>query len=74
MGAEIKNKNLTPKTFGTLAGVFTPTTLAILGVILHIRQPWEIGKDGIIGAILIILRVAATALFCYDSGFESALV
>jgi len=43
------------KTFGTFAGVFTPTTLTILGVILFIRQPWVVGNAGIIGAILIIL-------------------
>lgn len=42
------------KTFGTFAGVFTPTTLTILGVILYIRQPWVVGNAGIIGAILII--------------------
>ncbi len=42
------------KTFGTFGGVFTPTTLTILGVIMYIRQPWVVGNAGIIGAILII--------------------
>ncbi len=42
------------KTFGTFAGVFTPTTLTILGVIVFIRQPWVVGNAGIIGAILIV--------------------
>lgn len=42
------------KTFGTFAGVFTPTTLTILGVIMYIRQPWVVGNAGIIGAILIL--------------------
>ena len=42
------------KTFGTFAGVFSPTTLTILGVILFIRQPWVVGNAGIVGAFLII--------------------
>lgn len=43
------------KTFGTFAGVFTPTTLTILGVIMYIREPWVVGNAGIVGAILILL-------------------
>ncbi len=47
------------KTFGTFAGVFTPTTLTILGVIMYIRQPWVVGNAGIIGALAIILLSVA---------------
>jgi len=43
------------KTFGTFAGVFTPTTLTILGVIMYIREPWVVGNAGIVGATLILL-------------------
>ncbi len=43
------------KTFGTFSGVFTPTTLTILGVIMYIREPWVVGNAGIMGAILILL-------------------
>lgn len=43
------------QTFGTFAGVFTPTTLTILGVIMYIRHPWVVGNAGVLGAILIIL-------------------
>lgn len=43
------------KTFGTFAGVFTPTTLTILGVIMYIRLPWVVGNAGVIGALLIVL-------------------
>lgn len=43
------------KTFGTFAGVFTPTTLTILGVIMYIRHPWVVGNAGIIGALAILL-------------------
>ncbi|MEZ5007145.1 MAG: amino acid permease [Chitinophagales bacterium] len=48
-------QNTKRRTFGTMAGVFTPTTLTILGVIMYIRQPWVVGNAGIIGAILIVL-------------------
>lgn len=47
------------KTFGTFAGVFTPTTLTILGVIMYIRHPWVVGNAGIIGAIAIVLLAVA---------------
>jgi amino acid transporter len=49
MDTKITNK------FGTMAGVFTPTFLTILGVIMYIRLPWVVGNAGIIGAISIIL-------------------
>lgn len=43
------------KKFGTFAGVFTPTLLTILGVILFLRTGWVVGNAGLGGAILIIL-------------------
>lgn len=43
------------KTFGTFAGVFTPTTLTIVGVIMYIRQPWVVGNAGVLGALGIVL-------------------
>ncbi|WP_047419852.1 amino acid permease [Cellulophaga sp. Hel_I_12] len=49
------------KTFGTFAGVFTPTTLTILGVIMYIRQPWVVGNAGIVGALgILLISVAIT--------------
>ncbi|MEG3659303.1 amino acid permease [Arenibacter palladensis] len=49
------------KTFGTFAGVFTPTTLTILGVIMYIRQPWVVGNAGVMGALgIVLLSVAIT--------------
>ncbi|NKI25800.1 amino acid permease [Arenibacter sp. 6A1] len=50
------------KTFGTFAGVFTPTTLTILGVIMYIRQPWVVGNAGVLGAIGIVLLAVAITL------------
>lgn len=39
----------------TFAGVFTPTVLTILGVIMYLRLGQIVGNAGLIGAILIIL-------------------
>lgn len=56
-----KNKFPIKKTFGTFGGVFTPTTLTILGVIMYIRQPWVVGNAGVIGAIaIVVLSVTIT--------------
>ncbi len=44
-----------PKKFGTFGGVFTPTLLTILGVIMFLREGWVVGNAGLGGAILIIV-------------------
>ncbi|KAA3665132.1 MAG: Na-K-Cl cotransporter, partial [Chloroflexi bacterium] len=41
--------------FGTFGGVFTPTVLTILGVIMYLRTGQVVGNAGLGGAILIIL-------------------
>jgi amino acid transporter len=43
------------KKFGTFEGVFTPSILTILGVIMYMRLGWVVGNAGLIGAIAIIL-------------------
>ncbi|WP_292470919.1 amino acid permease [Methanolobus sp.] len=43
------------KLFGTFDGVFTPTMLTILGVIMYLREGWIVGNAGLLGAWLIIL-------------------
>jgi len=43
------------KKFGTFAGVFTPSILTILGVIMYMRLGWVVGNAGLIGAIAIII-------------------
>ncbi len=43
------------KKFGTFAGVFTPSILTILGVIMYMRLGWVIGNAGLLGAIGIII-------------------
>ena len=34
------------KKFGTFAGVFTPSLLTILGVIMYMRLGWVVGEAG----------------------------
>ncbi len=41
--------------FGAFAGVFTPSILTILGVIMYMRLGWVVGNEGLIGAITIII-------------------
>lgn len=45
--------------FGTFTGVFTPTILTILGVIMYLRHGWVVGNAGLGGAFLIILLAFA---------------
>ncbi|MDZ7683417.1 MAG: hypothetical protein U5J63_17330 [Fodinibius sp.] len=40
--------------YGTFGGVFVPTLLTILGVILFLRQGWVIGNAGLLGGWMII--------------------
>jgi amino acid transporter len=41
--------------FGTFGGVFTPSLLTILGVIMYLRLGWIVGQSGLIYTIGIIL-------------------
>lgn len=43
------------KKFGTFAGVFTPSLLTILGVIMYLRLGWVVGESGLIASLGIIL-------------------
>jgi len=44
-----------PKRLGAFLGVFTPTVLTILGVILFLRTGWLVGVSGVWGALLIVV-------------------
>jgi solute carrier family 12 sodium/potassium/chloride transporter 2 len=58
-----KQSRLKPvQKFGTMTGVFTPTFLTILGVIMYIRHPWVVGNAGVIGALLVIFVAVAITL------------
>ncbi|WP_298366810.1 amino acid permease [uncultured Lutibacter sp.] len=50
------------KKFGTFAGVFTPSILTILGVIMYMRLGWVVGNAGLIGAIMIIILAHVIAV------------
>ena len=50
------------KKFGTIQGVFVPTSLTILGVIMYLRQGWVVGNAGVVGAVLIILLASGITL------------
>jgi amino acid transporter len=43
------------KKFGALSGVFVPSILTILGVIMYLRLPWIVGQAGLLSTIGIIL-------------------
>ncbi|MDX1630521.1 MAG: amino acid permease [Thermoanaerobaculia bacterium] len=43
------------KQFGTFGGVFTPTLLTILGVIMFLRLGWVVGNAGVGGSLAVIL-------------------
>ncbi|MFC1706420.1 amino acid permease, partial [Planctomycetota bacterium] len=48
-----------PHRFGTFGGVFTPTILTILGVIMFLRADFVVGHAGILQALLILLLAKA---------------
>ena len=43
------------KKYGAFSGVFTPSILTILGVIMYMRLGWVVGEAGLIGALGIII-------------------
>ncbi len=43
-----------PEGLGTFAGVFTPSILTILGVIMYLRFGWVVGNVGLLGALAIV--------------------
>jgi solute carrier family 12 sodium/potassium/chloride transporter 2 len=48
---------------GTFGGVYTPSILTILGVIMYLRLGWVVGNVGLVGALLIVtLSVSITFL------------
>lgn len=51
----MKPKTSQLKKFGTFGGVFTPTLLTILGVIMYLRMGWVVGNAGLLGSWLIII-------------------
>lgn len=50
----MQRANAAPK-FGTFLGVYTPSVLTILGLIMYLRFGWVVGNVGLILAVLIVL-------------------
>lgn len=50
------------KKFGTFSGVFLPSFLAIVGVIMYLRLGWIVGQAGLYNTILIVLFACTIAL------------
>ena len=50
MGGGTKQQKL-----GAFLGVFTPSILTILGVILYLRTGWVVGSVGLVGALVIVV-------------------
>ena len=51
------------KRFGTFEGVFTPTVLSILGVIMYLRLGWVVGQLGLSQAVTAIIIANLITLF-----------
>ncbi len=56
--------------FGTFTGVFTPTLLTILGVIMYVRIGWVVGNAGLGGA-WVIMGLAMTITACTGLSLSS---
>jgi amino acid transporter len=59
-------KEETTAGLGTFRGVYRPTVLTILGLMMYVREGWMVGQAGLLGAVIIILTTfvitGATAL------------
>lgn len=68
MARIVETEDLAPRKagYGTFEGVFVPTLLTIVGVIMYLREGWVVGNAGLGGAFLIIILAfgitAATAM------------
>ena len=56
-----------PEGFGTFAGVYTPSILTILGVIMYLRFGWVVGNVGLIQTLIIVtICTSITALTAFS--------
>mgnify|MGYP001823096595 CR=1 FL=1 len=51
-----------PQGLGTFAGVFTPSILTILGVIMYLRFGWVVGNVGLLGTLLVVTLATSITL------------
>jgi amino acid transporter len=50
------------KKYSTFEGVFKPTLLTILGVIMYLRTGWVVGNGGLLGGILVVVAAVSITL------------
>ncbi len=60
---QVEEQKTKVRRFGTFEGVFVPTLLTILGVIMYLREGWVVGNAGLLGAWLIILIAFSITAF-----------
>ncbi|MBW2982157.1 amino acid permease [Candidatus Woesearchaeota archaeon] len=60
------------KKYNTFSGVFIPTFLTIIGVILYLRLGYVVGNAGILGTLLIIL-ISVSITFCTALSISSII-
>jgi amino acid transporter len=56
------NTNNDQRGFGTFIGVFLPSVLTILGVIMYLRMGWIVGQVGLIPTLIIVTMATAITL------------
>lgn len=61
-GKNARPRQPRPVGLGTFLGVYTPTILTILGVIMYLRFGWVLGEVGIARALLIVAMANAITL------------
>jgi hypothetical protein len=47
---------------GTFGGVFTPSILTVLGVIMYLRLGWVVGNVGLLGTLIIVTLATSITL------------
>ncbi len=57
--------------FGTFGGVFTPSILTILGVIMYLRLGWVTGQAGLAGTLVVVV---VAHLISYATGLSVASI
>ncbi len=53
----------TAKRFGTFEGVFTPSILSILGVVMYLRLGWVVGEVGLLRGLAILILANCITFF-----------
>lgn len=54
LSSSTPTSSIKPEGLGTFGGVFTPSILTILGVIMYLRFGWVVGNTGLVGTLIIV--------------------